>query len=804
MQVTKFSTTQFGAIRGVNLDFGPELNVILGPNESGKSTVVNAISAALFRPAALDMRSTASRDFLAQFLPYPDGSSCDGRITFQVESRTYSLHRKWGEGATTDLVLPDGTRIEGEEGIERVLDSIFVLGRGTYERVVFARQKELKDVLETLRDDEMIDSIGSLLRKAVMQLDGVSIDKLAAALDRETKELLARWDSDRNGPEGNRGLSNRWRSGVGSVLKAWYDKEALGQEIARAEQLEQEISIKRGDLTDLQARARKLELEVKELAGLEGDVFRRAGIEPKLDELQKQSAALKTVVLEWPQKSKEVHELKTKLSSMRADKEDLDGELDAHGAFIRKQELEKLTQQVLDRGQRLGDLQAQLASLPSVTEDAVMELAKLEKDIIMAQAAIQAGTLLAKVSLKSAIPVHVTRDLEGEALLEGSEAQAQGYLKLRLGEIAQVEIRAGEQDFVEIKQRYQGAKARLTEILGQYGLESTGEAQAIRSQIQQLTRDESSLKEGIAELLDGRSREDITQQLTALADTVQPRNKEIIQQQRLQLEQDIVDVSTRINMLTTVLEEWGKDYDDSGKAMDILAEIMGDIKQSKKELDALKPLPEQFASAQDFSDHLRELRRSQEEIIRQVGEDKQQLFALEREMPQVSLAEMQDSYGNLAENYENLCHRAQKLRQIKQAFAETVAEMDKDSFGPLARSFSRYLSSITLGAYKLGGIDDKLNLALVNKKDRSIPINLLSSGTYDSTALSLRFALLEHVFGEKGGMVVLDDCLVDLDPHRKEQAIAIIREYAVSNQVIFTTCNPETAKELGGTLIVLK
>ena len=84
-----------------------------------------------------------------------------------------------------------------------------------------------------------------------------------------------------------------------------------------------------------------------------------------------------------------------------------------------------------------------------------------------------------------------------------------------------------------------------------------------------------------------------------------------------------------------------------------------------------------------------------------------------------------------------------------------------------------------------------------------MPIDLLSSGTYDSVALSLRLSILEHIFGEDKGFLILDDCLVDLDPERKETAIKLINEFASNHQVIFTTCSPDTAESLGGNIITM-
>lgn len=800
MQVTKFGTTQFGGIKGVELEFQPGLNVILGPNESGKSTIVNAICSALFRPSALDRRSGASRDFQAQFFPHPQGTSCDSRIGIVTDTGSYTLDRKWGAGASSSLELPDGTRIEGEERVEEILDGLFELGRYTYERIVFARQRDMKQVLDQLRDDQLIESVGSLLRKAVMQLDGVSIDKLKAGLEQESRELLSRWDLQRNGPEGNRGLANPWKSGVGAILKAWYAKEELRQQISRVENLEAEISRLRLEVTKLEREKKQAAVEIQELAQLETDVLRRAELEPKRKEFQGAVDELKKVNREWPLIQREIEELEAKLTKLGEEKATVDREFEAHISYTRRLELEKVFQQIQQRAARIAELENELSTLPKVSCEAIEELTCLGDTILSAEAAIQAGTLLAQISLHTQLPVYVTRDLEGEVLLNGQETRAQGFLKLRLGELAEVEIRAGEEDFKQIIVGYEAAKARQYELLKGFGLESSDDVRAVRKQIEHLERDIAKQKEDIQSLLQDQTPEQLAMELEELASLPQPRNKEVLKEKRLELEQDTLESKTRHSILKETADNWSRTYGDAERAMDFLAEAMGDLKQVQRQLDEFAPLPEQFNTAQDFSSHLHELRQHHDKLVEDINASKQALYALELELPQTSLAELGDHYRYLTRQFETLRQRGEKLRLIEAAFAETIAEMDGNSFDPLAHSFSKYLTRITLGKYKLGNVDDQLDIQLLNN-DNGIPVNLLSSGTYDCTALSLRFALLENIFGPEGGMVVLDDCLVDLDPQRRREAIALIREYAKSNQVIFTTCNPETAGELEGNLI---
>ena len=50
MKIRRLVVTDFAAIREVDIEFGPGLNVLYGPNDLGKSTLADAIRLALLLP----------------------------------------------------------------------------------------------------------------------------------------------------------------------------------------------------------------------------------------------------------------------------------------------------------------------------------------------------------------------------------------------------------------------------------------------------------------------------------------------------------------------------------------------------------------------------------------------------------------------------------------------------------------------------------------------------------------------------------------------------------------------------------
>jgi exonuclease SbcC len=246
-----------------------------------------------------------------------------------------------------------------------------------------------------------------------------------------------------------------------------------------------------------------------------------------------------------------------------------------------------------------------------------------------------------------------------------------------------------------------------------------------------------------------------------------------------------------------------KNYQSQEHLLNAIVGREVELNGMKVALDKLQTLPAGFGNTMEFRLHIKSLR----DELKQLGEELRRNWhehdVKERELPEESYEELKLQYEIAGQELAKNLARAQTFMHLKEAFSDTLAAMDANSFQPLIAAFSKYLSQTTRGNYRLGRLDEHFNLSMIRQDEVRMPINLLSSGTYDSVALALRFALLEQIFLGRDGFVVLDDCLVDLDAARRGEAVNIIKEYARQNQVIFTTCSRETARLLGGNTIEL-
>ncbi|MCK4340225.1 MAG: AAA family ATPase [Phycisphaerae bacterium] len=110
------------------------------------------------------------------------------------------------------------------------------------------------------------------------------------------------------------------------------------------------------------------------------------------------------------------------------------------------------------------------------------------------------------------------------------------------------------------------------------------------------------------------------------------------------------------------------------------------------------------------------------------------------------------------------------------------------------RDAGRFFSALTTGRYTrviapVGG--DTIEVIAANQ-ERKKP-EQLSRGTAEQLYLALRFGYIRlHGRSEERLPVVMDEILVNFDPHRARRAAQAILELAQTHQVLFFTCHPET------------
>ena len=221
MRIKSIQLKPFAGILDKKVEFSSGLTVILGPNEAGKSTLLNALRSTLFTETELT-RSRFDKS-MKEYLPVKGGDTIRVSLEFQKEGKDYLLEKIWKPGnkkGSSILKFYDQREYTIDEEVSRQIDRFLPAREGTVKNILLTWQSALDETMNILHENvEIRPDLGAILRSSIMETDGVSVDKLRLRLDREYKDYFQHWDMEKEEPENGRGINHPYKKEVGKILR---------------------------------------------------------------------------------------------------------------------------------------------------------------------------------------------------------------------------------------------------------------------------------------------------------------------------------------------------------------------------------------------------------------------------------------------------------------------------------------------------------------------------------------------------------------------------------------------------------
>lgn len=804
MIIKNYSCDRFAGIVNKNISFMDGLNVIVGDNESGKSTVVEGIYSVLFKSGKFDSRLAKHKEFTSKFMPITKGDSIDGELTVITPEGNYKLNREWGVSSSSKLVTPESEILKDEDNIAEVLKDILVFGEGTYSNIFFSKQKHIKQAIEKIiKNPEATGEVSSLLRKAVMELDGVSLDSLGQIINRERENLTQKWLLDRGSPQNNRGVNNPYVNGVGEILDAFYKKENIRLDMERADTAEKQLETIWAEMKAIQISIEQAKAKIAAMEKISDDVTSREILEPKLTQFEKDLATLTKINREWPESNVKLDVLRKELAKFEKRYEALETEKELVKKAEAKSNLVGRIEKIDSLQNSISECKKKISAIAKVTSQDIDALEQSNNGMLVTKVAMEAGTMYGKVNkLTAGTDMNVAKDLDEPIQLAAGESfNANGFIRLEIDNKIEIEIKSGEADFAELRNKYAEDKKKLDSGLVALKVDSIENAKLNFARLNELSRESKTYVEKIEEILNGESYEDIATKIKEFGDLGHVKSLETIETEMKEVNSRLIEVKTEKNTIENSIREWCEEYTDVDGLLNKIVEIKTEQKAETNKLEKLAPLPEEYATAREFRNDLMATRQNHEVSNSTLIGLKDKMNEAENNMPESSYEELKNEFDEEESRFNAKLRKTEKILKIQKAYEDTRASMDSSSFDPVIKAFSKNLAKLTTGNYSDCDIDDNFNINIKKDAQTVMPLDLLSSGTHDSVALALRLAISENILEGIKGFLVLDDCLVDLDPTRKAMAAELIKKFAENHQVIFTTCSPNTAELLGGNVV---
>ncbi len=846
-------------------EFSPRLNLVLGPNEAGKSRLFQALKYGLFE----SYKGTAQHKLLLQSWTSSDPPFV--RIAFAQGDTRYEIQKQFLKGASAQL-SGGGATLRGEDA-EDALRSLLgaqqasnrgasVGDMGIWPLLMVPQGESRRPVQEDLNEEGR----GRLQERLSTEIGVAAISSTGQRLMTLAEQEYARYFTA-TGQDSK--LLREARSRHAEAVAAL---ETATAALARQEQTATSLADNLRELSDLEARSKAARQEAESARGraeaaqqaatrvgvaqgaLQAVVQRVKGIEDTLKNRLEADAAVERL-------SAEIASLESQLVERTTTQRDLDEALNSAEREVKQTEealralriaadaaqrhtrraeltgaLEELNARIVNLERieaAIGEARASCATLSPVDTKTLNRLKTLDQEARSAAAQLQGAAVSVVVHLKESAAV------DGKAHGAGTQVQIEvtENRRISIGSLADVEIRPGGGALSGLRESKAAADGALAAELRDLAVRDLPHATEINAaladwdrKLGELTAEARALSTRTPQQLrEDRAR--VTSERDRLGPESAPTESADSKGGNLQEAEDAVEVARgRRDAASAALSEYR-----TGTAV-----LHGNAEAKRQERESIRNL---FADRQTAD----ALRIVQIEAVAERERAQGALSAATREFEDLGGDAIQADARRLAVAADGLDGRVRNLRsevdRLKGTLqglmadghyeavqqAEAVVELSKLELDRLERQAAaarrlwetlseerrrvveRLTAPVTLRVkpylqdlFPGSTLDagEGLDIAGLQSGDLKEPYDALSGGAQEQISLLTRIGLAEVLAGDGTLPLVLDDVLINTDPERIKRIHRVLYRAAEKLQILLFSCHDVLFDELGADYVV--
>lgn len=791
MILEKIALEPFAGFPRKEFQFVPGLNVVLGPNDVGKSSLFRAIESALLLPVKVKANTIEGRA-LKRILPL-GGDHAQVKLDFLVKGEKYRLGKVWGANFSARLSLPGGTELTAHEAVEAKLAGLLPAPSATVSSVLLMPQNTLEHTKEELeKNQDSLHSLGDALRKAVELAGGVSVEKMKAELGRRLEDLLSNWDIAAGAPKGMRGIENPWQKNVGSVLAAYYERETLKKKLNETLALESELGEKLRSLAEKQSRMEEARAFLQaNQAGVEA-VAERLRLEAEKRQAEKDLHEITRDFTAWVQAESDRKLLEGEVARLTEKKKSV--EIEWKGAQAAAE-----GKMLLARFEKIQGAASQLkAAQKTLAEGPVLRTEEMKRILELAAAAAQARAGQIKLQFVAREKMELSIQKNNDPARSGT-IEAGKSMTIQSG--ARVQIQSAAFDLVVTSGEGKVVEAdtgALAAALEKHDVKTPEEAQ---EKHEKWLAASVALREaeGVYRALIGKDDfAALEAKVNAAGAAAGGRGLEAVEKEFQEVNARFTEKKGALAVAQRLLQELAKRYGetDSTALTRLLGKRTADSASLTARLEALPPL----AGGDDFVAKYRKLQAEQPGLAEELRLVSNSVADLKARLPAESAQEYDRLHRDAAENFQLRLKKAKALLRVEEA-VRTLEQAAGDIYRDFRSGFTKFVKELSAGKYSQARMEETLPSEFLRHDGAEIPFEWLSAGTKDAFALALRLSMARHFLGEHRGFLLIDDPMVAMDPERQQAVAALLRAFADRAQIVLFTCHPAHAELLGGNTI---
>ncbi len=807
MILTSLYIRTFGCFVNHRVDFEEGLNVVLGPNEAGKSTLFHAIQKTLLLPSKLKKLDFEKE--IARFLPVGGGDTVEAEVEFRIASERFALHRSWGSRQSSQLILPGGATLNDEASIREKLESLLPARAGTFKSVLMTYQSGLAKTVEELESDPSgtVQTLSDILRTAVLETDGISLDRFKGRVDGLYERYFSHWDSSQNAPEKGRGIENPYVKELGEVLRAFYDKEKVRVSLTEAHDYEEKLDGINRELEQSVKRVEEMEEYLRRNKQIVEDARERRTREAELSAVRSHIENMKKANSEWPVSESKVEEIKKRLPSLEERRAPLENEKKEIDIEEKNRGLREKLQRVLHRKELLLKAREALRQVKALERKDLEEVRSAAALLHQMKAGLEAGRLTVRLTTKQTSDVAVQRDFDTEFRRQVSRdesltLEAGGRLKLTHPDW-EVEVTSGKLNFNEKLQKYTQAEEKLKNLLRTHGLDTVEKAIETNQIYERHLIETKKANENLSAELGTESLEDVESRGRAIGPPKSTRPVSAVIQELAALQYEMESLKKDLDHHLDLVNSHQAKYGTKDELLLALAEAVRKEKTLADTIGRLAALPEGTDNPDAFIKHYEHIQTEVERTRQKRNEGLLRRADLEKEAPEASAEELGRALSELEEQFASVLKQGRAIERIRTLTQGLLGKLDSNTFTNLKGEMEGTVSFLTSRRYTRVEMTGALPQAFLREDGRPLPHDLLSQGTRTILSLALRLVMAGYFLKDADGFLMMDDPLVDLDPERQARAAESLRAFSEKKQLVLFTCHPSSAALVGGHLIGL-
>lgn len=811
MRIKSLTLKPFAGITDKKVDFSPGLNVILGPNETGKSTLLNALKSILF--TEVNLTKSKYDKLIKEYMPAQGGNTVRVYLDFQKDGKEYLIEKVWKAGSRDGSCLfriEDKSEYTGDSEVSELISQFLPAQEGTIRNILLTWQSALSRTMNVLDAEgkEVRSDLGTILRSSIMETDGISIDRLKEKLDREYEETFQHWNIEREEPENGRGINNPYKKGVGKILAAYYEKENIRKSYDESIEIEKEIDELNRIIQEKEEEKNNIQGELEKYEPIKSQIFERQQIDSELVQIDGKIREIKTISKEWPIKENWLlHVAESEIKNIESEKNNLKEEETASRKNQESKDFRLYFERIQQLHKKLEESKKKLSEAKEVTGNDIELLRKKRQEIQNLENKILASKLKFSFIAKIAQEINI-KDTAGQKESyflkkdEKIEKTLQGKLFLEHRDWS-LEVQSGEGEIDTLISDKEKFIKEFNHELEKIGIDHFEDARSINKKYERLKGDVERAENNFQDELQGKVYKDLEDKFKQLGEEIAVRPLEEIVADQVLLNVQFENHKNKKEETEKQIKIWEELYTSHDHLISMLGDEQYKHNKLKTKLENLPRLPDEFKDYKDFFDSIESLKERERKYQDEISELRVKKITIENQKPELSSEELIVMVSDSEQNFQRVCLEGKGLSLIRDKSNELLERIGMNTYGEFQDRFRKYFLKMSGNSFSGIEMENDYPKKLMKSNGAELTYHLLSFGTKDTFSLALRLTMAEYFLQDKEGFLILDDPLVDMDLDRQALAAEQINEFAKNRQVIFLTCHAHTAQLLKGNCITL-